>query len=192
MSVTKEETPIKRQVDSAEFEDFALKQMAELPGLLEYPLHVAVVLGKAGIGKTTLIREALENRPESLYFTGHLEVSDRLDIRRFHAQHHSIVVIDEIGQYSRESVTEAIVALTEHASRATPGQPTMLVLIAQAATDLEPFQAALPSQVMVIHLHESSAMDIYVGPAGEVLSDTPDLHTKLVGSITGDAYHLFL
>lgn len=142
---------------------------------IDDPFQVAVVYGKAGCGKSSLIARATAHRSEVVIVTG--TPGAELNLAEIDLPTEGALVIDEVLAYSQDSIRRA---LAELAQQVRAGERKMfVVLIVQHLTDLEPYRDLLPRQLVAIEVKYRNGLAVAVGPQEHVLADNEGQLAKL-------------
>lgn len=139
------------------------------------PQFAAVlVTGWSGCGKSYTIANALHDWPGTVHFASPPPAGSPtpgcLDLTGRQAEMAEIVVIDEVRQFDAASVTAGLRALKLRAQ--AQERQVLVIMISQAARDLNPIIDALPEALVLIEIEYRAAPRVFVGATAAVLDPT--------------------
>lgn len=139
------------------------------------PQFAAVlVTGWSGCGKSYTIANALHDWPGTVHFASPPPAGSPtpgcLDLTCAQAEMAEIVVIDEVRQFDAASVTAGLRALKLRAQ--AQERQVLVIMISQAARDLNPIIDALPEELVLIEIEHRAAPRVFVGATAAVLDPT--------------------
>ncbi|WP_176089429.1 ATP-binding protein [Achromobacter anxifer] len=145
----------------------------DVPDDSDRPQFAAVlVTGWPGSGKSYTIANVLHDWPGTVHFASPPPAGSPtpgyLDLTGAQAEMAEIVVIDEVWQFDAASVTAGLRALKLRAQE----RQVLVIMISQAARDLNPIIDALPEELVLIEIEYRAAPRVFVGATAAVLDPT--------------------